>query len=160
MKPINSWRQVAQPVILAVALLLAAFAATGSIFAAELETVVIDKSEGDDLSFEVEMARTPDERSLGLMFRDALDPMSGMLFIYPGPQEVNMWMHSTRIPLDMFFIGADGTIVKIKERAVPYSNEVISSGAPVVAVLELNGGTASRLGIQPGDRVQLPEISP
>lgn len=159
MKPINSWRQVAQPVILAVALLLAAFAATGSIFAAELETVVIDKSEGDDLSFEVEMARTPDERSLGLMFRDALDPMSGMLFIYPGPQEVNMWMHSTKIPLDMLFIGADGTIVKIKERAVPYSNEVIGSGAPVVAVLELNGGTASRLGIAPGDRVQLPEIS-
>ena len=155
-----SARRVTQPVFLAAALLLGAFAWIDSIRAAELETVVIDKSEGDDLAFEVEMALTPDERSLGLMFRDALDPMSGMLFIYPGPQEVNMWMHSTRIPLDMLFIGADGTIVKIKERAVPYSNEVISSGAPVVAVLELNGGTASRLGIAPGDRVQLPEISP
>ena len=154
-----SARRLIQPVLLAAALLLGAIAATGSIFAAELETVVIDKSEGDDLSFAVEMAITPDERSLGLMYRDALDPMSGMLFIYPGPQDVNMWMHSTRIPLDMLFIGSDGTIVKIKERAVPYSNEVISSGAPVVAVLELNGGTASRLGIAPGDRVQLPEIS-
>ena len=155
-----SARRLIRPVLLAAGLLLGAFASTGSIRAAELETVVIDKSEGEALSFDVEMAVTPDERSLGLMFRDALDPMSGMLFIYPGPQEVNMWMHSTRIPLDMLFIDADGTIVKIKERAVPYSNEVISSGAPVVAVLELNGGTTSRLGIQPGDRVQLPEISP
>lgn len=153
-------RRLIRSVFLAAALLLGAFASTGSVFGAELETVVIDTSEGEDLSFDVEIALTPDERSLGLMFRDVLDPMSGMLFIYPGPQEVNMWMHSTRIPLDMLFIGADGTIVKIKERAVPYSNEVISSGAPVVAVLELNGGTASRLGIQPGDRVQLPEISP
>lgn len=151
-------RRFVRPFLLAAVLLLGLFSSTGSVGADELETVVIDKAEGEDISFEVEMALTPDERSLGLMHRDALDPMSGMLFIYPGPQDVNMWMHSTKIPLDMLFIGTDGTIVKIKERAVPYSNEVINSGAPVVAVLELNGGTASRLGIQPGDRVQLPQI--
>ena len=160
MKPILSARRLAQSFVLAAVLLLGAFASNGNVHAAELETVVIEKIDGDELSFEVEMALTPDQRSLGLMYRDALDPMSGMLFIYPGPQEVNMWMHSTRIPLDMLFIGSDGTIVKIKERAVPYSNEVINSGEPVVAVLELNGGTASRHGIQPGDRVRLPEISP
>ena len=160
MKLIPSARRLARSIVLAAILLLGAVASSGDSHAAELETIVIDKIEGDDLSFEVEMAITPDERSLGLMFRDALDPMSGMLFIYPGPQEVNMWMNSTRIPLDMLFIGSDGTIVKIKERAVPYSTEVINSGEPVVAVLELNGGTASRHGIQPGDRVRLPEISP
>jgi uncharacterized membrane protein (UPF0127 family) len=159
MKTLASVRQIFRSACLAAALLLGAVAPSGSARAAELETVVIDKVEGEDLSFEVEIALTPDERSLGLMHRDALDPMSGMLFIYPGPQEVNMWMHSTRIPLDMLFIGSDGTIVKIKERAVPYSNEVINSGEPVAAVLELNGGTASRYGIQPGDRVQLPEIT-
>lgn len=160
MKSIRSVRRIAQSAVLAAVLLLSAAAANGNAHAAELETLVIDKIDGEDLSFEVEMAITPDERSLGLMYRDALDPMSGMLFIYPGPQEVNMWMHSTRIPLDMLFIGSDGTIVKIKERAVPYSNEVINSGAPVVAVLELNGGTASRYDIKLGDRVQLPEIAP
>lgn len=159
MNPIPSARRLARSIAFAAVLLLGAVASESDIHAADLETVVIDKIEGDDLSFEVEIALTPDQRSLGLMFRDMLDPMSGMLFIYPGPQEVNMWMHSTRIPLDMLFIGSDGAIVKIKERAVPYSNEVINSGEPVVAVLELNGGTASRYGIRPGDRVQLPEIS-
>ena len=159
MKPILSGWRLSPSIALAVALLLGGAAPNGNVRAAELETVVIDKSEGADLSFEVEMAVTPDQRSLGLMYRDALDPMAGMLFIYPGPQAVNMWMHSTRRPLDMLFISSDGAIVKIKERAVPYSNEVINSGGPVVAVLELNGGTASRYGIKPGDRVQLPEIS-
>jgi uncharacterized membrane protein (UPF0127 family) len=159
MNPIPSARRLVRSIAFSAVLLLGAVASESDIHAAERETVVIDKIEGEDLSFEVEIALTPDQRSLGLMFRDALDPMSGMLFIYPGPQEVNMWMHSTRIPLDMLFIGSDGAIVKIKERAVPYSNEVINSGEPVVAVLELNGGTASRYGIRPGDRVQLPEIS-
>jgi hypothetical protein len=70
-----------------------------------------------------------------------------------------MWMRDTRIPLDMLFIGAEGTIVKIRERAVPYSEEVINSEKPVVAVLEVNGGTASRYGIRPGDRVMLPEAA-
>lgn len=159
MNSTHSERRYVHSFLVALILLLGAFASTGISRAAELETVVIDRIEGEDLSFDVEMAITPDQRSLGLMYRDALGPMSGMLFIYPGPQDVNMWMHSTRIPLDMLFIDSGGTIVKIKERAVPYSNEVINSGAPVVAVLELNGGTASRLGIQAGDRVQLPDIS-
>jgi uncharacterized membrane protein (UPF0127 family) len=158
MKFVSATRGFVQQFLLAAILLLGALSSTGSVGADGLETVIIDKVAGEDVSFEVEMAITPDERSLGLMHRDALDPTSGMLFIYPGPQEVNMWMHSTKIPLDMLFIGADGTIVKIKERAVPYSNEVINSGTPVVAVLELNGGTASRYGIRPGDRVQLPQI--
>ncbi len=128
--------------------------------AAELETLVVEKAAGDNVSFDVEMALTPEQRARGLMYRDRLEPMSGMLFIYPGPQEVNMWMQATRIPLDMLFIAPDGTILKIRERAVPFSKEVIGSGGPVVAVLEVNGGTASRYGIQPGDRVLLPGVLP
>lgn len=144
------------PIVFALFLLLGFASAVENARAGEVETLVIEKVAGEELSFEVETALTPEQRSLGLMHRERLEPMSGMLFIYPGPQEVKMWMHATRIPLDMIFIASDGTIVKIKERAVPYSEEVISSGEPVVAVLEVNGGTASRYGIRPGDRVILP----
>lgn len=125
--------------------------------AAAADPLVVETASGDKVAFDVEVARTPEQRSVGLMHRDRLDPMAGMLFVYPGPQEVSMWMHATRLPLDMLFIGPDNVIVKIRERAVPYSEEVISSGQPVVAVLEVNGGTAMRYGIKPGDRVLLPE---
>jgi hypothetical protein len=56
----------------------------------------------------------------------------------------------------MLFVDAQGRIVNIHERAVPQSLDVIAAAAPVRAVVELNGGTASRLGIAPGDQVVHP----
>jgi hypothetical protein len=65
-------------------------------------------------------------------------------------------MRNTLIPLDMLFVDAQGRIVNIHERAVPQSLDIIAAAGPVRAVIELNGGTASRLGIAPGDRVVHP----
>jgi uncharacterized protein len=103
--------------------------------------------------FEVELARTPQQMAQGLMFRRHLPPDAGMLFDYGTAQDVAFWMRNTLIPLDMIFIYADGRIAGIHERAVPLSERPIRSPAPVRAVLELNGGTADRLGIEKGDRV-------
>ncbi len=82
-----------------------------------------------------------------------------MLFLYDPPQPVAMWMMNTLIPLDMLFIGADGRIINIRERAVPGSTATIESAGPARAVLELNGGTAARLKLKPGDRVRHKEIA-
>ena len=79
-----------------------------------------------------------------------------MIFEYPSPSPAMMWMKNTLIPLDMLFVDAAGRIVAIHERAVPQSLETIGAPAPVSAVIELNGGTAARLGIKPGDRVLFP----
>ena len=76
-----------------------------------------------------------------------------MLFLYEAEGLRTMWMKNTVIPLDMLFIDRRGEIVDIVERTVPFSLETISSDRPALAVLELNAGTASRLGIRPGDRV-------
>jgi uncharacterized membrane protein (UPF0127 family) len=67
-----------------------------------------------------------------------------------------MWMKDTFIPLDMLFIRKDGSIARIAENTEPHSLRTISSGENVLSVLELNGGTAARLGIAPGDRVAHP----
>ncbi|MEY9197477.1 uncharacterized membrane protein (UPF0127 family) [Sinorhizobium fredii] len=64
-----------------------------------------------------------------------------------------MWMRNTYLPLDMLFIGADGTVATIHENAVPLSEAIIDSQEPVAFVLELNAGTVKRLGIRPGDRI-------
>jgi uncharacterized membrane protein (UPF0127 family) len=103
--------------------------------------------------FTVELALTPEQMSQGLMFRRQLAPDAGMLFDYGRNQPASFWMKNTLIPLDMLFIAGDGKIAAIHERAVPLSLEPITSPVPVRAVLELNGGTASRLGLKPGDRV-------
>ncbi len=104
-------------------------------------------------SFTVEVATTPAQMEQGLMFRRSLPPDSGMLFDYGAPSMAMMWMKNTLIPLDMLFVDSTGHIVNIHERAVPGSLATIAAAAPVRAAIELNGGTASRLGIRPGDRV-------
>jgi len=104
--------------------------------------------------FKIELALTPEQQSQGLMFRKSMAADAGMLFIYERPQDITMWMRNTLIPLDMIFIGADGRVVRIAERAVPQSLATISSGEPALGVLEVNGGTAARLGLKRGDLVR------
>jgi uncharacterized membrane protein (UPF0127 family) len=104
-------------------------------------------------SFSVEMAITQQQQSQGLMYRRSMAPDTGMLFDYRIPQSIQMWMRNTLIPLDMIFIDQNGKVINIKERAIPLSETIIESDGKVRAVLELNGGTASRLGIRPGDKI-------
>ena len=106
--------------------------------------------------FTVEVATSPAQMMQGLMFRRSLAPDAGMLFDYQASSMATMWMKNTLIPLDMLFVDAQGHIVNIHERAVPGSLDAIAAAAPVRAVIELNGGTASRLGSRPGDRVIFP----
>jgi uncharacterized membrane protein (UPF0127 family) len=111
---------------------------------------------GQEMPIEVEMAETPKEKELGLMFRTELADNQGMLFPYGAPQEVTMWMHNTYIPLDMVFIRADGTVHRIERRAEPLSDRIISSEGQVSAVLEMASGATERLGLKPGDRIRHP----
>ena len=73
-----------------------------------------------------------------------------LLFDFEQDQPVTMWMKNTYLPLDMLFIRADGTVARIAADTEPLSTRTISSGEPVLAVLELNAGTAARLGLRAG----------
>jgi uncharacterized membrane protein (UPF0127 family) len=111
---------------------------------------------GGPHKFTIELAITGPEREQGLMFRRSLAPDAGMLFDMDSPTNITMWMKNTFIPLDMLFLDPGGRIVDIHERAVPQSTDIISTRAPARYVIELNGGTAERLGIKIGDRVTSP----
>lgn len=103
--------------------------------------------------FQAWRADTPQTRAQGLMFVPELGADQAMIFVYTPAQQVGMWMMNTIIPLDMLFVDDGGCIVKVHERAEPGSTETISSGRPVVLVVELAGGTTAALGIAAGDRV-------
>jgi uncharacterized protein len=107
----------------------------------------------------VEVAATEQQQDTGLMFRTSVPADTGMLFPWPQPQISEMWMKNTIEPLDMVFIGADGTVKAIAENTVPYSLRVISSGVPVLATLELQAGITAALDINVGDKVAAKQFS-
>ncbi len=104
-------------------------------------------------TFEVWLADSPRRQAQGLMFVRSLPAMRGMLFVHESPKPMSMWMKNTYIPLDMVFIDGEGRIQQIVEQTTPHSLAIISSREPALAVLEIAGGEAKRLGLHTGQRV-------
>jgi uncharacterized membrane protein (UPF0127 family) len=137
----------------AVALLVAACSQGGP-------AVVIHTAAKGPVRVRIELARTEEEQSRGLMYRTSLPEDHGMLFLFPEEKDHAFWMKNTYIPLDMIFIGSDGRIVGIHAKATPLSTAPISVGKPSRWVLEMNGGWAAYHGAAPGDRVGLEGATP
>lgn len=115
--------------------------------------LVVDAG-GRSYPFKVWMATTDARREQGLMYVTKLPPDHGMLFVFDSPHLLTFWMKNTKIPLDLLFIASNGQVIRIAENAEPESLSTISSMGAALGVLELAGGTASRLGLQPGVRVR------
>ena len=109
---------------------------------------------GKEHNFRVEVARTSAEQAQGLMFRTAMGPDEGMLFLRNPPDVPSFWMRNTVIPLDIIYIGSDRRILNIVANAVPYDETPLPARGVSIAVLELNGGRAAQLGLAPGDRLE------
>ena len=122
------------------------------------ELVTVQTTQGP-LNFQAEIADDEAERSRGLMFRREMARDHGMLFLFDAPEPQSFWMRNTHLSLDLIFVGPDGRILNIAERATPYSDAAIRSAGPAVAVLEINGGLSRELGIAVGDRVTHPRIN-
>lgn len=148
--PRRGWRFSLWPALMTLLLLLSAAPLSSQ---EGLEPLTIE-SGGKSHAFHVEVMRTDEQRARGLMFRRYLAADRGMLFDFKTEQNVAMWMKNTYLPLDMIFIARDGRVISVAENTEPMSERVIPSGGPALSVLEVNAGTAARLGLKAGDRVR------
>lgn len=117
--------------------------------------IVIEADEHNCYHFDVYVARSYTQQRRGLMHVRQLASGTGMLFVYDRPGFRSMWMKNTYIPLDMLFIRGDGTVESIAANTEPLSLQPISSGEPVVYVLELNAGVTEELGIGTMSRIHI-----
>lgn len=113
----------------------------------------ITKANGEQISFNVELALTPAQQAKGLMFRTEMPDDEGMLFVFEGEANRSFWMKNTLIPLDMIFVRRNGIIHHIHSNAIPQDLTAVKSNGPVYAVLEINGGLSKKLGLKPGDKL-------
>lgn len=144
--------------VIALALLVAASAACSNstnLPKAVVPTVTLLPAGRAPVKVRVEVARTPDQRTHGLMFRERLDADAGMIFLFDEDDDHTFWMKNTPLPLDMIFITKDLAVAGIVENAVPFTTETRSCGQRSRFVLEVNAGFVARHGITAGTRVEL-----
>ena len=114
-------------------------------------TVINDR--GEEIEFDIYLATDFEQQRRGLMFVRDMPERTGMLFVYEREETRSMWMKNTYIPLDMVFARADGSVVNVVTDTVPQTLNSHRSDGPARFVLELNAGTARRLGIGTGSRI-------
>ena len=99
-----------------------------------------------------ELARTPEQRAIGLMHRKSMPMHAGMLFVFDQPEPLCFWMKNTLIPLAIAFLQDDGTILNIEEMK-PQTLDSHCSLRPARYALEMNAGWFAKRGLKPGDRI-------
>jgi uncharacterized membrane protein (UPF0127 family) len=98
---------------------------------------------------DAQVAQTPGQREIGLMYRAEMPQHEGMLFIFEQPSEQCFWMRNTLLPLTAAFIADDGTVVNLEDMKAKTLDSHCSA-KPVRYVLEMNQGWFARKGIKPG----------
>jgi len=112
----------------------------------------------DGHSFRLEIARTPEERALGYMFREGVGPEEGMLFLFPRDDFHSFWMKNCRVSLDLVWLSEGLTVVHLEKRVPPCRRDPCPSYLPMRKarlVLEVKAGMAEKAGLRVGDPVRL-----
>jgi len=110
-------------------------------------------------AFKIELAFRKKTRTQGLMYRRSLEKNEGMFFVFKHSRQQSFYMKNCLVDLDIFFIRHDGAIANIETMKAPIADEPLSyyhSEGPTKYALELPAGTARRLQLQPGQKIDLP----
>ncbi len=108
-------------------------------------------------TIELEVAKTPEQQQMGLMYRQSLEKNRGMIFLFEQLRPVKFWMKNVKISLDMIFL-TNGTVKAVLINVPPCSVDPCPTYGPenlVNQVIELRGGRAEELGIKPGDKLKI-----
>lgn len=118
-------------------------------------TVIFNPGMSRETQLAVEIARSPQERQRGLMFRETLAADAGMLFDFGGESTSGFWMKNTLVPLSIAFISPDGVIIDMQDMR-PLDETIHYSPQPYRWAVEANRGWFSEHGVVVGDRVSVP----
>lgn len=103
--------------------------------------------------FSTEFAYDQSQRSRGMMYRPTMAEDEAMLFMRDDDAVESFYMRNTCVALDLVWLSKDFQVVGIHANAIPFDETSLSSGVPIRYVLEIAGGRAAEIGLQPGDVV-------
>lgn len=110
--------------------------------------------EGDIVTIDIEVAEGDSAITRGLMQRESLPQLGGMLFLMPQTRIQSFWMANTPLSLDITFVDPDSAVVNTAKYTRPFSSQSVTSERPARYVIETQAGFTDRHGIVAGDRVR------
>ena len=122
-----------------------------------IQEIAIEKDGQVITVIKAEIAKTQEERSTGLMYRNNLQDGEGMLFVFDRDDILSFWMKNTLIPLSIAFIAYDGKIIDIKDM-YPHDTNSVKSSRSARYALEVPQGWFSRVGVNVGDTVKIDSV--
>lgn len=122
-------------------------------FKKEGELTFTDSLGNSIIKIDIEIADNDYERQLGLMNRESMEELQGMLFIFPAERYQSFWMLNTLFSLDMIFINKNKEIVTIHKNTTPLSQQSYPSSKPAIYVLEVIAGFTDKYNIIEGDKI-------
>lgn len=146
--PMTIFRGLRRAAVLAAAALSFAVAAQ-TVPQPRLETVTLNAGM---YNIRAELARTDEQREIGLMMRAEMAQHEGMLFVFDETAVHCFWMKNTLLPLSIAFLAEDGTIVTIADMK-PQSTDSHCPAKPVRYALEMNQGWFAKHALKPGARL-------
>jgi uncharacterized membrane protein (UPF0127 family) len=101
---------------------------------------------------DIQVALTPEQHQIGLMYRTEMPQGEGMLFVFPAASKQCFWMKNTILPLTAAFVADDGSIVNLEDMK-PQTTDSHCSLKPVRYVLEMNQGWFAKKGLKAGSKL-------
>lgn len=125
------------------------------VFSTEGTLVFIGQQNDSITTIDIELAATPQDREMGLMYRRKMDGNQGMFFVFDTEERQSFWMKNTHIPLDIIFVSQTMRVVHIAENCIPYSLDQIPSFEYAKYVVEVNAGFSKKFGLKPGYQIRV-----
>lgn len=123
-------------------------------FKKEAELVLKNANDSIIKKLDIEIADDEYKTQTGLMYRDQMGELQGMLFVFPDEDFRSFYMKNTNIPLDIIYIDADKKIVSFQKNTQPNNETSLPSNAPAKYVLEINAGLSDEWQLEVGDKME------
>lgn len=128
-------------------------------FKKEAELVLKTANDSIIKKLDIEIADDEYKTQTGLMYRDEMGELQGMLFVFPDEDLRSFYMKNTNIPLDIIYIDANKTIVSFQKNARPNNETSLPSNVPAKYVLEINSGLSDQWQLEVGDKMEYKKVN-
>jgi uncharacterized membrane protein (UPF0127 family) len=123
----------------------------------EQQAVILTLPKGQQVVLDV--ADSPEERLLGLLFVESLAEDRGMVFIFEEGEPLKLWTRGYRFPIDLLWLDPQFQVVSYEQEVSPCEKDPCPTYSPsdgkASYAIAISAGLIRQHGLVQGDRLNL-----